>query len=367
MIATDRIPDWFSKPGDTVAAQMGRRRVTAVELADRLEGGLGTLRGLLSGVTPIDDGIAEVLATELGATPGFWIKRQANYEAALNRLVHAVSPTDLDDWLSKVPSPTGTRAHAKLSPERKRDELRKRLAFFSVNSLRAWELRYGELAPGTQFRTSPSFASERGPVSVWLRQGELAAALIETAPWNPSALQQSLDDLRRLTKISQPRRFLPKLKELLAKAGVAFAVVRTPKGCHASGATRRLGPEKAMIIASFRFRTDDQFWFTIFHEIGHLLLHGNLTFVDNGATQTDEQEREANQFASSCILSQRRLIELDQLTHDRDTVLRFAVSAGVAPGLVVGQLQHRGVIGHQDLNSLKRRWTWAEIEDEALL
>ena len=68
-------------------------------------------------------------------------------------------------------------------------------------------------------------------------------------------------------------RFLPKLQALCAEAGVALVFVRAPRGCRVSGASRLVTPEKAMILVSFRFRSDDQFWFTVFHEIGHLILH----------------------------------------------------------------------------------------------
>ena len=162
--------------------------------------------------------------------------------------------------------------------------------------------------------------------------------------------------------MSQPTRFVPKLKELCAEAGVALVVVKSPKGCHASGASRLVTPDKAMILLSFRFRADDQFWFTVFHEIGHLLLHGAKTFLDDENTPDDESEQEANNFASSLIIPEARREEFHRLSGDRDAVMRFSVSIGVAPGLIVGQMQHQNMIGRNILNSLKRFWTWDEIE-----
>jgi hypothetical protein len=76
----------------------------------------------------------------------------------------------------------------------------------------------------------------------------------------------------------------------------------------------------------------------------------------------DECELEANEFASSCIIPPPRWEEFANLHYDRDSVLRFGVSLGIAPGLIVGQLQHRGAIPRERLNFLKRRWTWGEIE-----
>lgn len=353
--------DWFSKPGDSLLGLMQRRNVAPRQLAATLEGGMEVLRGLLAGSVPVDCGTARSLAAEVGGTADFWLKRQASYERALDRAVQVISDTELEEWLARVPAPGG-RARGRLSEARKRDELRRRLAFFSVNNMRAWNARYGCLRSVTQFRTSLSFLSDEGAVSLWLRQGELEAALVSARAWNPAVLHQKLDEFRKLSQIGRPARFLPKLKELCAEAGVALVVVRAPAGCRASGATRLVVPNKAMILLSFRFRADDQFWFSFFHEVGHLLLHEAQTFVDDEETVQDDLEREANEFASSCIIPADRQAEFERLKPDRDAIVRFSVSVGIAPGLTVGQMQHRRMIGHERLNMLKRRWTWEEIE-----
>lgn len=271
------------------------------------------------------------------------------------------SNSEGEEWLRRVPGPGG-RTRSLLSEARKRDEIRRRLSFFNVNNLRAWNIRYGSLRSETQFRTSPSLLSDEGAVSVWLRHGELDASLVATRPWSPDTLREKLDDIRKLSKIGQPSRFLPKLKKLCAEAGVALVIVRAPRGCRASGATRRIAADKAVILLSFRFRADDQFWFTLFHELGHVLLHGAETFVDDEETLQDDREREANEFASACIIPKARQAEFERLMPVREAVLRFSVSAGIAPGLTVGQMQYRKMIGHERLNSLKRHWTWDEID-----
>src|SRR5581483_8937725 len=285
------------------------------------------LRGLLAGSLAVDERRAECLAAVLGGTSRFWLMRQANYERALDRAVAAVFETEGEDWLQRVPIPGGNTPR-RLTEDQKREQLRRRLAFFNVANLRAWNRRYGSLRSETQFRTSPTLLSDEGAISMWLRQGELEAALLSTRPWDPVKLGEKLPEIRALSKIGQPTRFIPKLKDLCAQAGVAIVVKRAPKDCRASGATRLIAPDKAMILLSFRFRTDDQFWFTVFHEIGHLLLHDAKTFIDDEETFQDEREREANEFASSCIIPEARQAEFERLTPARNTVLRFSVSAG---------------------------------------
>jgi len=354
-------PDWFSMPGDTLVAAMRRQNVMPDKVAVALEGGMDALRGLVAGSVSIDMRRARALAATLGGTAEFWLQRQANYERALDRAVRCVLDTEGEEWLERVPVPGGkSRGH--LSEVRKQEELRRRLVFFNVNNLRTWMTRYGYLRGETQFRTSPTLLSDEGAVSIWLRQGEIEATMASTKPWNSNVLREKLDDVRKLSKVSHPARFLPKLRSICAEAGVALVIVRPPKGCRASGAVRFLAADKAMILLSFRFRADDQFWFTVFHELGHLLLHEGKTFVDDEETLQDDREREANEFASNCIIPKAREAEFLRLKPNREAILRFSVSLGIAAGLTVGQMQHREIIGHEKFNKLKRRWTWDEIE-----
>jgi HTH-type transcriptional regulator/antitoxin HigA len=355
------MPDWFSKPGDSLRLLMQRRSVAPSDLAQKLEGGMIVVRGILDGSVAIDLDTASALSEAIGGTSDFWLKRQANYDVALERAVCLADKYEADEWLGRVPAP-GARSRGQLSKARRRDEIRRRLVFFNVANMAAWEARYGRLRDYTQFRTSANFTSKDSAVLFWLRRGELEADLVPTRPWSPGDLRDRMPAIRKLCKVSHPIRFLPKLKELCAEAGIALVIVSAPKGCHASGASRLVAPNKAMILLSFRYRADDQFWFTVFHEIGHLLLHGAQTFVDDESTPDDKSEREANEFARSCIIPESRKAEFERLPANRNAIIRFSVSLGVSPGLTVGQMQHRQLIGHDSLNSLKRHWTWNEIE-----
>jgi Zn-dependent peptidase ImmA (M78 family) len=117
-----------------------------------------------------------------------------------------------------------------------------------------------------------------------------------------------------------------------------------------------------MIVLSFRYLSDDQFWFSFFHEIGHLLLHGTeATFIDGEAADLTEREVEANAFSEGVLIHHDRRDELMVLPCRARDVIRFAVSVGVSPGIVVGQMQHQRLIGPHQLNRLKRRYRWDEI------
>lgn len=352
--------DWFSRPGDSVLSAMRRRGVSAEALSGRLTGGMTQLRDLMSGFGAIDDETADALSGMLGGSTTFWKTRQAKYQKALAQAVDQLSDEDADAWLDRIPAPGGK---GRITAKTRSVELERRLAYFGVSTLKSWDARYGPHQREARFRRSLAFTPHDGATSMWLREGELDANLRHTAAWSSDALRGRLEEIRALSKISKPSRFMPPLVKLLAEAGVALVVVKAPKGCRASGASRMIAPDKAMILMSFRHRADDHFWFTLFHEIGHLLLHEASSFVDadEGMEGDDPCEKEANEFAATMIVPQNREAELLSLSPDDDSIRRFAVSLGVAPGLILGQLQHRGIVAHGVLRRLRRNWTWDQI------
>jgi Zn-dependent peptidase ImmA (M78 family) len=140
-------------------------------------------------------------------------------------------------------------------------------------------------------------------------------------------------------------------------------IVRAPTGCRASGAARFLNKEKGLIQLSGRYLSDDQFWFTLFHEIGHILLHakdGLMLEIGDGEKSTPEAEADA--FALDALFAEVGVDALKSVEPSMFGIVRLARKAGVPNGLVVGQLQARGRIPYSYFQRLKIRYTWESAE-----
>jgi HTH-type transcriptional regulator/antitoxin HigA len=359
-------PNWFSKPGDTLSAIMNRREMTPDALAECMGRNASVVHGLLSGNVPIDKPIASLLAKCIGGSPAFWTARQSQFERDLDRAAEALSTDQKKSWLRTLPIKEMTESSWIPASKDVRDTLKSSLVYFDVADPDEWQQRHTAFQNSFSFRTSPSFESKLGALAAWLRQAEIHASRITCAPWDAEGLRARLDALRVLTKAKNLGHFMPRVRALCAEVGVAIIFVKAPSGCRASGATRFLSSMKAMIVLSFRYLSDDQFWFSFFHEIGHLLLHGKeATFVDGEVINETEQEIQANRFSAGLLIPHERHDELFALPGRSRDVIRFAVSVGVSPGIVVGQMQHHRVIGPHQLNFLKRRYGWDEIRAAA--
>src|SRR5690606_17282288 len=116
--------------------------------------------------------------------------------------------------------------------------------------------------------------------------------------------------------------------------------------------------QRPAIFLTLRYKTDDQFWFSFFHEAGHVLKHKQQTFLEVGAKT--EQELEADKFASNVLIPPvafRQLKALDSYT--AANVEKFAAEIGVCSGIVVGRLHHEGLLPHSHLRRLIQRLGWA--------
>lgn len=127
-----------------------------------------------------------------------------------------------------------------------------------------------------------------------------------------------------------------------------------------SGATKWLTKDKALLMLSLRHKSNDHFWFSFFHEGGHILYDSKKkVFLDSETTGTGEREEEerANRFASNLLIPEEESLHfVSRGQFDNSTIRDFAHHLGIAPGIVVGRLQHEKLIEFKRGNTLKEKF-----------
>ncbi|WP_337171920.1 ImmA/IrrE family metallo-endopeptidase [Gemmatimonas aurantiaca] len=339
------------------------------EFAKRVELPVDDVSALLEGRLAISLGLARRLESEIGASVAFWLARDNDYQQDAARRAGR-TPRD-ERWLAELPIADMLRFGWITPRPAAGEEMDACLQFFGVPDVESWQEHYAPVVSQAAYRTSLSFDARPASVAAWLRQGERVAAGIPCGSWNPEGFRAVLQEVRALTRIKEPARFIPRLQELCAAHGVAVVIARAPSGCRASGATMWVAPDKALLLLSMRFLTDDHFWFTFFHEAAHLLLHRNRELILEGVGESvddDEEanlfethiEEEANRFAAETLIPLEHEAVFKRLGQDAIRVIRFATQIGIAPGIVVGQLHFRGLVQRNRLNKLRRRYLWTE-------
>lgn len=351
-------PDWVSPPGHTIVSFLEERELTVEQFAHRIGHSTAQAQKILDGLHPIDVDLAHRLSRTIGASENFWMAREHDYRASLAEPEN-VTIGSLGDLIGRLPINDMQKFGWIENAHSKDERIAECFRFFGVSSLAQWQGRYENAFTHAAYRLSTAYAFCEVSTVAWLRQGEIETENEKVLNWDPEVLENRIPYFRTLTWYKSPALFLPKLKKSLAESGVKFAIVRAPKGCSASGAVRILASGTPHIQLSFRYLSDDQFWFSLFHEIAHLLRHyDKMPILENTEITEEQCEREANEYAAQVIVPKSHHEEFLSLGGSRSPIIEFAKKVGVAPGLIVGQLQHKGIIGFNQMQFLKRRYRW---------
>jgi len=347
-------PDHVSHPGATLIDVLNALGMSQAGLAERTGLTKKTINEIAKGKAALTPTTALKLERVLGTPASFWNNRERHYREFLARAAEQEQLRESVAWLKSVPLRAMIRSKWIRRLEDPVQQMQEVLGFFGVASPQQWRELW--LAPAASFRKSPSFQSEPGAVAAWLRKGEIDAQGIQCANYDDGLFRRALDEIRGYT-LMPPEEFSPKLIGRCAACGVAVVFVPELPRTRASGATRWLSG-KAIVQVSLRYRTDDHLWFSFFHEAGHILRHGRKdVFIEDGALNAKEEE--ANEFARTTLIPDaqyRRFV--DRKTFGTASCLRFAQTVGIAPGIVVGRLQHDHYLLYSQGNALKRRLRW---------
>lgn len=350
--------DWVSPPGLSLHDFIEDSGISLPIAARELDCNLMFLKSFLKGNKKISLDLANRLAHFTGAPTNFWIKREEQYRANLDLVEQRKREEKL--WLSELPTADMMRFGWIGKSSSYNQKLKNCFDFFDVTSVDEWRQEYGGMIAETAFRTSENFSHKIESVAAWLRQAELQAMGDIVEPWNVDLIIELIPEMRALSQIESPLLFLPKLRQYLASCGISLAIVPTPKNCPASGAAYWLDDQRALIILSFRYLTDDHFWFTFFHELGHLILHTDYSLIlETSASIVSKIESEANRFSEEVLIPVEYKQELLTLNaKNLRGILKLAKKIGISKGIIVGQLQHKEIITREKLNKLKVRYSW---------
>lgn len=359
-------PDWVSPPGESVLDIAEERGWTQAELAQRLGYSEKHVSQLINGKVPLSVEAAQRLERVLGSTVAFWLAREANYQRHLARLEATRRHAEWAPWLNELPLKElmgfGAIPKVRNDAKHKPGLVEQCLRFFGVASPDDWRKHYGGMQ--VAFRRTRAEQSDVGAISAWLRLGEQQAEKLGGGPkYDRARFEQALQAIRGLC-CQTPEVFEPQMRQLLHEAGVILVLIPAIPRAHVSGVARWLGPRPVLQLSLYG-KTNDRFWFTFFHEAAHILLHANTkeekksVFLDdpNAIHSADPQEQEANRWAGHCLIPVQYDAELPSL-RSKAAVIDFAKRIGIHPGIVVGRLQHDGLIEPSWMNDLKQSFSF---------
>ncbi|MCR5295668.1 MAG: helix-turn-helix domain-containing protein [Lachnospiraceae bacterium] len=335
-------------PGATIKEQLIDRGMSQKEFAVRMNMSEKHISRLINGDVQLTPEAAVRLEMVLGVPARFWNNLEAIYREKIVK-AEAENAMDADVELAKQ-FPYSEMAKYGWIPAA-RDAKEK-----VVNLRKYFEVVELSLLGNTQITRIACrrlAITEKSDLALmaWAQEAKIQAREIETAPINIRNLSLSVPNIRDMTVMPQEE-FGPKIKKNLADCGVALIFLPHLKGSFLQGATFIDG-NKIVVGITARGRDADKFWFSLFHELGHIIL-GHVGTM-NGTSEDDEKA--ADTWSGDMLISAEDYnIFLEQKDYSEEKILGFAKQQGIAPGIVVGRMQRERLIKYSELNNLKKKY-----------
>lgn len=353
-------PNWATHPGEHLAEQLEARGWTQADFA-RLAGLTPKLVStIVSGRNPVTPDTAIKLERVLGLKAEIWTRLQSNWDLHEARARAQAADPDTEAWVAQFPIKE-LQARAVLPKKADVSALKEGLLrLFGIGAIDAYPQRLASLM--VQHRQSKAHPASPHHVAAWLMLGEEKARGMDLATFDAERFLAAAHAIRALT-LANPAEFGPRMTALCAEAGVALVFEKPIGSTRLYGSARWFDRDHALIQMTLRMKTNDHFWWTFFHEAAHLLLHRGRSFVDQeqDGESADPFEQEADRWAEKILVGRAHFEDFAmRRPRSEAAIRRFAAEAGIHPGIIVGMLQHRGVLPYRNLNRLKERFAWSE-------
>ena len=339
-------PESVTHPKEILIESLEENNIGAKEFAVKTGKPEKTISAVLKGESSITPDMAVLFEQVLKIPVHFWLEAQKNYDEYKARVSYQTNIESAIEWAASFPY--AKMANFEWVPKTRvaKEKVINLFNFFNVASQKGFEDYYYNQRTKVAFRISLKDQENASVIASWLRQGEIQASKIQTKEYNKIKLKEVLPHIKKIM-VKQSDSYFEELQNLCLSAGVK--IVHTPclPKAPIHGSTRWIN-NTPLIQLSGRYRRNDIFWFTLFHEIGHILLHGkkyiSIENIDIEG-ENEEFENQADSFASNWLLTENQENEiLNNLEITKDDIISYAEKFKTHPAIIIGRLQHKKII-----------------------
>ncbi|MCG8320209.1 MAG: ImmA/IrrE family metallo-endopeptidase [Cytophagales bacterium] len=357
-------------PGYFIKEQMEIREWTQADLAEIIGVTLKHINKILNDKQPISLDMAKVLGEVFDTHPKYWINLDTSYRLWLDQEKKSQKEMDADmkaEIFARMPIKDMVKK-GWIPSFKNTLELEA-----SVRHFWGWKVldfnKVDELIKDYCL-TRKSEAYNQFNVyykTTWYKMAMNVAESFPKTTYNSTALKSLYDRIHEFTiRENGVKHFLEELRNV----GVIFFVLPHLQKTYLDGAAF-IHDKNPVIVYTGRYKRVDNFWFTIAHEIAHVLKHlskGGQFILDNLKDKTDQKsklEDEANSLAADKLKHDQILDYLEPYLNYLTTmkVEECAERLGIHPSIIIGKLAHDEKISYRNIH-LYNENVLDEIPDE---
>lgn len=316
--------------------------LTQEDFAKRLDTTPKNLSLLIRGEQSLSIDIAMKLSRMIGTSVNYWLNLQNAYDTLIAEFKSQEELEEERKVFEFFDYKYFRDNYGLPDLSRKKDEQIKAVRkFLNVATLTVFTKR--DMA--VSFRSSTEEMTDASTVkaNTMVQIATNKALSIDAPRFNKKKFEEAIQYALSLTK--NHSEFYPLIRKAFKEAGVIFVILRNIPGSKTNGATKKIG-DNIMLMVNDRRLNADSFWFTLFHEIGHII---NGDYGISFEKEKGEQEAIADKFAEDYLISPEEYRDfVAKKRFSLQDVNRFANQIERDPGIVLGRLQNDGLVGFDD-------------------
>lgn len=350
--------DLLVHPGETIKEVLEEKNMSQEELAIRTEYSAKHVSEVVRGKKDISSEFANRLEYALGIPAHFWMNLQTNYDKEVFEIncVNNIQEKELN-ILKDLKDVVKFCENADIIECNSKKEITvlNMRKFLNLNNLCS--------IPSLSIQQAAFRGSKVNKVNVyvlyaWQKLCEyFTNKAIITNNYNKEKLKTKYEDIKK-TMFLPANDMVEELKKIFAECGIAFEVVQHFTGAPVQGFIQKKN-EKVILCMTIRQSFSDIFWFTLFHEIGHLL-HDDFSnqYIDYQFIESEE-EKEADIFARNTLIDENKYNEFMKKANIGISDIKcFADSQNVKPGIVIGRIQ-KDIDDYSFMAQYRERYKWS--------
>ena len=342
-------------PGEALKEKLEELGFGPKEFALRTGKPEQTISKVLNGKSSITPEMSVLFEAVTKIPVSFWQKKQARYDEYVAKLQRADSIENAIEWAQSFPY--ADMAKQEWVPPTKNilEKVENLFSFFGIAVKEAWEDFFLNQKLAVNFRISLKGTKDPYALSAWIRQGEILAANQPVPKYERKKLNDCLPKLKEYMANEEPD-FWSKTLYLLNSCGVKVICVSCIPRVSANGVSRWINGSPVIQISD-RMKRYDIIWFSLWHEIGHIMMHGSK-FISVENVEYDERdlkvENEANDFAIKWTFSEQEEEEfIYRNDNSKAAIIEFAEEIGTHPSLIAGRLVRKNELKPQAMMGMK--------------
>lgn len=329
-------------PGYYIKEIVDESGLSQEDFAKRLDTTPKNLSLLVRGEQSLSIDIAMKLSRLIGTSVNYWLNLQNAYDALIAEFKSGEELAEERKVFEYFDYKFFRDNYGLPDLPRKKDEQIKEVRkFLNVATLTVLSRR--DMA--VNFRSSTEELTEASTIkaNTMVQIATNKALKIDAPKFNKKKFEEAAKYALTLTRNHEE--FYPLIRNVFLKAGVIFVILPNITGSKTNGATKKVG-DNIMLMVNDRRLNADSFWFTLFHEIGHII---NGDYGISFEQETGVQEEAADKFAEdSLIPSEQYQAFIDRGQFDLQSIRYFANKINRDPGIVLGRLQNDGKVDFDD-------------------